>query len=482
MKSVRQKAIAGLFWVFAEKFSSQFITFLVSVMMARLLVPTEFGLVAMVGVFIAVADSLKDSGMATSLVRMSAPTENDFNSVFAINLVLSIALYLLLFLLAPSIALFFNQLELSSIVRVMALRIVFNALASIQYTRLTKSMRFKEQLTVQIPSVLFSGCLGIGLAWAGCGVWSIVAQHLSQAVLAALQLWIRFPWKPTGRIDLAIAKFHFRFGYKLTLAGILDTLFQQLYNLIIGKYFTAADLGFYTRANTTKQLPVTNLSLALNKVTLPLFSEIKEDTMRLRAAYKKLMQQVLFWLAPVMGLGIVLGEQFFRLVYTEKWLPAVPIFQILCLAGVLYPLHSYNLNILKVNGRSDLFLRLEVIKKILGLIVILGSLPFGIKGLIWGQVVFSGLALYINGFYSGRLIGYSMSTQLKDLVPILALAASCCKATDFFFKQTIQPLGVGDFWHIIIVSFVVMALYLAIAAVWSFDAFVEARQILWKRR
>jgi O-antigen/teichoic acid export membrane protein len=482
VKSFREKTITGLLWVFAEKFTSQFITFLVSAMMARVLAPAEFGLVAMVGVFVAVADSLKDAGMATSLVRMSAPTEDDFNSVFTVNFGLSIALYLLLFVLAPSIASFFEQPELVTILRLMALRIIFNAVALVQYTRLTKSMRFREQLTIQVPALLLSGAVGIGLAWMGYGVWSIVAQHLCQAAFAALQLWIRFPWKPSFHLIPTVTKFHFRFGYKLALAGILDTLFQQAYNLIIGKYFTAAELGFYTRANATKQLPVTNVSLALNKVTLPLFSELKEDTMRVRAAYKKLMHQVLFWLAPVMGLGIITGEQLFRMVFTEKWLPAVPMFQILCLAGVLYPLHSYNLNILKANGRSDLFLRLEVVKKMIGLIVMIGSLPFGIMGLIWGQVLFSGLVLYVNGFFSGRLIGYSISAQLKDLLPIFALAGTLCFTSDFVLKRLIHPAGIGDFWYIVISSAIVFVLYLTSAALLNFDAFVDARQIIMKRR
>jgi O-antigen/teichoic acid export membrane protein len=481
MKSLRQRAIAGLIWTFAERFSMQLISFAVSVVLARLLLPAEFGLVAMVGVFIALADSLKDSGMTTSLIRTVNPGEDDYNTIFTLNILLSIVLYGLLFLLAPAIAWFFNEPVLVNLVRVMALRVPIHALAAVQYTRLTKDMKFREQALIQVPSLILGGGAGVLLAFAGWGVWSLVVQSLCQSLVATLQLWIKYPWNPTLKIKRDTAKNHFRFGYKLTLSGLLDRLYQQAYNLVIGKFFSSADLGFYTRAQSTQQLPINNLSGALNRVTLPLFSEIQHDTNRLRDLYKRLMQQVLFLIIPVMGLGILLGEELFRLVYSARWLPAVPYFQVLCLVGMLYPLHSYNLNVLQVKGRSDLFLKVEVIKKALGVFAIAGGLPFGILGLIWGQVIFSVLALYINTYHSGRLIGYPISSQAKDLSPVFLLSAASLGGGYFFDKMVIEPMLLSDIWVLLAVTAFVLVCYTGLAVAFRMTAWIHTKNLLFKQ-
>ncbi len=443
--------------------------------------PAQFGLVAMITVFIAVAESLRDSGMTSSLIRSSTADERDYNTVFTINVVFSLFLYGVLFMAAPAIAQFFHQPELGAIVRVMGIKLPINALASVQYTRLTKDMHFKRQLQIQIPSVIGGGVVGIVMAYQDAGVWSLVAQSLTQAILASAQLWFAHAWRPSFVIYRDRWREHFRFGYKLTLSGLLDTAFQHSYNLIIGKFFSPAEVGFYTRAQSTKQLPVANLSSALNKVTYPLFSEIQSDDQKLRTAYRELMQQILFWLTPVMGLGMVLAEPLFRVIFTEKWLPSVPYFQVLCLAAVLHPLHSYNLNVLKVKGRTDLFLRVEVIKKLVGVGFIVGTLPYGIMGLIWGQVVFSIVALFINTYYSGRLIHYSLDRQLGDLWATLAWGAACTALAWFVFLQMVGAGATNDIVCMALVTIFTGLIYLTGASMMKLSPWVSAKRILFKK-
>ena len=238
----------------------------------------------------------------------------------------------------------------------------------------------------------------------------------------AIQLWIYSGWAPGLIFNVKKFKEHFKFGYKLTLSGLLDTIFKNIYLLIIGKYFSAAQVGFYTRAETMKQLPVTNLSNALNKVTYPIFAEIQDDNITIKRVYKQLMQMVVFVIAPTLIFLAVLAEPTFRFLFTEKWLPAVPYFQILCVTGILYPIHSYNLNVLKVKGRSDLFLKLAVAKKTLTIIGIIIGLQFGIYGLLYAQVILSVVSFLINAFYTDKFINYSAWEQSKDIAPILIIS------------------------------------------------------------
>ncbi|MGV8963845.1 MAG: lipopolysaccharide biosynthesis protein [Candidatus Saccharimonadaceae bacterium] len=420
--SLRKQAISGMVWTFAQQFSTQGIGFLISVVLARLLLPAEFGIIGMIAIFIGIGGALVDSGLASSLIRTPNANQEDFSTVFYFNIVGSILIYIILYLTAPFIANFFNQPILTDIARVYGITFIINAFSTIQLTRLTQMMDFKTQMKVSVPSLLGGGALGIILAYLGYGVWSLVWMRLFQSFLNSLQLWVVSKWKPSLDFNVAKFKYHFNFGYKLLLSGLLDTIFSNSYTVIIGKLFPPAQLGFYTRANSVVQLPVENISGALNKVTYPLFSSIKDDDVRLRKVYKQIMQMVTFLIAPTLIIMGILATPLFRFVFTEKWLPAVPYFQILCISGILYPFHVYNLNILNVKGRSDLFLRLEIIKKILLVVTILLSIPFGMYGLLWGLVISSALALFINTHYSGKFIHYNGFQQIIDVSPILLIS------------------------------------------------------------
>lgn len=382
--------------------------------------PEEFGLIGMIAVFMGVGQGLIDSGLTQSLIRTESPTQEDFSTVFFFNLGGSVLIYGLLYACAPLIADFYNQEILTGIIRIFGISFIITAFSTVQLTRLTKQMDFKTQLMVALPSLIGSGLLGVFLAYNGYGVWSLVWMHVCQAFLNTVQLWYRTKWRPSLVFSIEKFKYHFGFGYKLTLSGLLNTVFKNIYQIIIGKYFMASQVGFYTRASSLKQLPVTNLSNALNKVTYPLFASIQDDDARLKRVYQEIMQMVVFVIAPVLIIMGVVAEPLFRFLFTEKWLPAVPYFQVLCLVGILYPIHSYNLNVLKVKGRSDLFLQLEVIKKILQVAIIMVSIQYGIMGLIWGQLVTSVSAFFINSYYTGKYTLYLLTTGM-GLVAYCAL-------------------------------------------------------------
>lgn len=422
--SLKKQALSGMVWSSIQTFGNKIIGFGVSVILARLLLPAEFGLIGMIGIFMGISSILIGSGLGASLIRTKDPNQADYSTVFIFNLVGSIILYSIMFVGAPYIADFFGEVQLTLITRIYCIVFVINAFSAIQIIRLHKNLDFRSETKASILSTIISAFTGVLLAYKGYGVMSLVWMGVAGALVNTIILWIQSGWKPSLVFDLRKFKYHFAFGSRMMISGILDIIFTNGYVLIIGKFFSATQLGFYNRADTLKQLPVSTFSNILNKVTYPLFAEIKDDDIRLKSVYKQIMKMVIFIIAPILVIMSVLAEPLFRFLFTEKWMPAVPYFQILCIAGLLYPLHAYNLNILYVKGRSDLFLRLEIMKKVILSIIIVLSFSFGIYGLLWGQVFFSALAFFINTHYTGKFLKYASWEQLYDIAPILILAAA----------------------------------------------------------
>ncbi|HEY1165321.1 MAG TPA: lipopolysaccharide biosynthesis protein, partial [Chitinophaga sp.] len=387
----------------------------------------------------------------------------------------------ILFASAPLIARFYQQDSLSAIIRVYTISFLLRAFIGVQTTRLTKEMNFRAQMFMQIPSVIGGGITGILLAYWGYGVWSLVWMNLVQAFLFTVQHWIFTGWRPSLIFDWHCFKYHFKFGYKLTLSGLLNAIYQNLYNLIIGKYFSATQLGYYTRAQTMQMFPVQNLSTALNKVTYPMFAAIQEDDTRLKNVYRRLMQQVVFWVTPVMIVLVIIAEPLFRMLLTEKWLPAVPYFQVLCASGVLFPLHFYNLNILNVKGRSDLYFKLEIVKKAFTTIGVCCVIPFGIYGLLYFQVLSSVFAFVVNSWYSGRLIDFSLQDQLRELLPIFLLAILPGALSWALDRFLLQPLHAGDIARILTVGAAYFSLYLSMSYLTRMTVIIDLRQLVFKR-
>lgn len=434
--SLKKQAISGVKWNFLQQFSVQIINFGVQVILARLLMPEMFGLIAMIIVFISIGQTLMDSGMTSSLIRTKNPDQIDYSTVFVTNLLMSIAIYGVTYALAPLIAEFYNQKVLIDIVRVFALTFVIRAFVVVHVAKLTKEMNFKLQMKLQIPSTIIAGIVGVTLAYQGYGVWSLVWLNLVQAIVFTIQNWLFINWRPSLIFDWEKFKHHFIFGYKLTLAGLIDTIFNDVYRIIIGKFFSPISAGFFHQAETMRLFPVQQISTVLGKVTYPFFSNIDND-IALKAAYRITMKLVFFIAVPTMLALVLVAEEGFRFLFGEKWMPAVPYFQILALASIVRPASAYNLNILKVKGRSDILLKVEIIKKLLGVILIIVSLPFHVIGLVTSLTVFSFMSFTINMYYSGELISYPMREQLKDIALLVALGAAIFFIL-YFIKNQIQ--------------------------------------------
>lgn len=478
--SLKEKGLQGVFWTFGQQFGTQIIQFIVQIILARVLMPAEFGLIGMLAVFMALGNSLVDSGMSSSLIRTQDADDRDFSSVFFINITVSVFVYFVLFYTASYIATFFNQPILSDIIKVYCLSFIIRAISSIQYVRLTILMDFKTQTILRLPALGISSVVGLLLAYKGYGVWSLVYMQLANVTLESILIWFQVKWRPSSILDWKRLKRHFNFGYKLTLSGIIDTVYSNIYHIIIGKYFTSAQLGFYTRAQSMRQLPVSNISSALNQVTYPLFSSIQDDNIRLKNVYKRLMQQVLFWIAPILVIAGVLGEPLFRFLMTEKWLPAVPYFQILCLGGIMYPLHAYNLNILNVKGRSDLFLKLEIVKKVFVTVGLIVALPFGIYGLLWMQFVLTIVFFFINTSFSGKLINYPVLDQVKDILAILGLAG-LIGIMVFLVDMQLPRSSNFDLIRLVLGTVLGLGGYITVSFLTGFSPFADFRELILKR-
>lgn len=480
MSTLRKKTISGLIWTFSQQFGVQLINFGVSVVLARLLLPAEFGLLGMIAIFIAIGNSLVDSGMTSSLIRTEKPDDTDYSTVFYTNLFVSIIIYLIIFFLAPFISDFFEQEVLTSLVRIYCLTFIIRAFSTVQSTRLNKDMNFKTQMLINIPSLIIGGISGIFFAYNGYGVWSLVYMNLIQTGIGTLQLWIYSRWKPQFTFSVERLKIHFGFGYKLTIAGLIDTFVKNFYNLVIGKMFPAAQLGFYTRAKSLQELPVNNISAALNKVTYPMFSSIVNESEKLHSVYKRLVQQVFFWITPILTVSIIIATPLIRFLITEKWLPAVPYFQLLCIAGIVTPLNSYNLNILLIKGRSDVYLRLGIIKNVLAIAGALLVIPYGMYGLLYGMILSTYLTFFVNAYFCGQYLSMSLFQQLKDIFPIIAISIFTGVAGYFIQLQAMQFLH-SDLSVIIIVSLIMFLIYFGISYIIKLPAAVEAKSILMKR-
>lgn len=473
--SLRKQAKSGVVWTFTQQFGNQLISFIVSIFLARLLLPEEFGLIGMIAIFYSVGRGLMDSGLTQSLIRSRDLDQEDFSTVFFFNLAASVLIYLIIFFCAPLIADFYDRDILTSIIRLYCITFIIDSFSSVQRTRLTKKMDFKTQTLITIPSTLLGGIVGITLAYLDFGVWSLVWSQITTAFIGSLQLWIYSKWTPSAVFNKEKFKEHFHFGYKITLSSLLNKIFNNIYLILIGKFFQPAQVGFYTRAETMKQLPVNNISNALDKVTYPLFSGIQNDNKKLKSIYRKIMQLIVYVLAPVLIFAAVLGEPLFRFLFTEKWLPAVPYFQILCLTGILYPVQSYNLNILKVKGRSDLVLKLQVIKKALVVVGLIIGLQFGIFGILYSQLILSVINFFINSYYADKFINYPTLQQVKDIsAPILL--AGLCGAAVFYLDSLIN--GFMDILRTIIGAGAGLLIYVGLSYILKLKSLRDLKDLI----
>lgn len=421
--NLKRATTHGLFWSFFERIGQQGIQFIIGIILARLLLPEQFGLIAMLTIFMAVAQSFVDSGFGLALIQKQDANHLDECSIFYFNILVGFLVAGVLFLSAPWIAAFYQIPLLTPLARALSLNLVINAFGVVHTILLTKRIDFKAQMKVSVIATVLSGSIGVTMAYQGYGVWSLVAQSIGSNLFRTILLWFFLPWRPSWIFSWVSLRSMFSFGSKLLFSGLLDTIYNNLYFIVIGKMFSAADLGYYTRAQQTQQLPVANLSSTVGRVTFPVFSSMQDDKARLKRGTRKALATLAMVNFPLMiGLAIV-AKPLVIVLLTDKWLPCVPYLQLLCVVGMLYPLHVINLNVLVAQGRSDLFFRLEILKKILVTIAIGLTWRWGITAMIYGQIATSIAAYYMNSYYTEKLLSYSVAEQLKDFLPILGLAS-----------------------------------------------------------
>ena len=392
------------------------------IIMARILTPEDYGLVGMLTIFIAISQSLVNSGFSQALIRKQDRSEVDNSTVFYFNIGVGLVLYLLLFLCAPLIARFYNEPILVPLTRLISVSVLINSFVVVQRALLTVRIDFKTQAKASSAAAVVSGAVGITMAYTGSGVWSIVWYQLTNLTVNVGLLWILSPWRPQWIYSWKSFRELFSFGSKLALSGVLESLYQNIYLMIIGKVFKASDLGYYTRAHQFAEFPSSNVSGIIQRVTFPILCSIQDDDERLRSVYRRFLRLSAFIVFPLMiGLAAV-AHPFILLVLKEQWEFAAVLLQIICLGMMWYPIHAINLNYLIVKGRSDLFFRLEVIKKIQGVIILCVTIPLGLEAMCYGSIVSSLLSLIWNTYYNGKFLNMSIFKQLHDFSPILLLS------------------------------------------------------------
>jgi len=397
--------------------STQLSQFIAGLILARILSPEEFGLVGMITVFVSISQSLSDGGFGDALIRKKDACEADYSTAFYFNLIASAVIFTLLWVTAPAVASFYDRPELVDIERVLGITILINAFGIVQRTKLTKNVNFRMHMRVNLAASVISGVAAIVMALTGFGVWSLVWRSIIRSIISSGMLWYTNRWVPQARFSRDSFRPLFSFGSRLLLSNLIDTIYNNVFLLIIGKFYSASQLGFFTRADQFSRLVSKNLTGTVQRVSYPVLSQVQDENERLREGHRKIIMATMF-VTFILMLGMAaFSESMIVTLIGKKWLPAVQYLQLLCLAAILYPLHALTVNILNIKGRTDLILRLEIVKKLLAVPVIVIGIYAGIMWLLAGMVLHSLLCYFINAWYSGRLIGYRVRDQLADIVP-----------------------------------------------------------------
>lgn len=446
--SLQRETVKGTIWTILDVLINKGSYFLASLYIARIIGPEKFGLISSFSIFVSIGTVLIDGGLTTSLIRSRNLVNSDYNTVFVINLSLSLILYLIIYFASVPIAIFFREPILINIIRVYCIGFIIFGFRSVHMAKLLKEMEFKKITLLSLPGNVVAVVISMWLVNSGYGVWALVSLFMVNQLITTFLMWLCLGWNPKIEFNVVAFRSHFNFGYKLLIAAQLNAIFDNLNNFIIGRIFSLKSLGYFDRAYTLNYTPVSILSGVISKVTFSSFSLISEDRARMRAIYKQILQLVVFLSATMLAFVIVFAEPIIELLLGKNWITIVPLMKILSLSFILFPVHSLNVNVLNIYGRSDLFLKLEIIKKIIFLIILLLSLKFGLNGLAWGSVLFSVVSLVINTSYSKSFLDYSLNRQIVDLIPTLFIVLISSNAvyhwSCFFncFSQGFR-LGVG---------------------------------------
>jgi len=415
-ESLKEKTVKGLAWSSIDNFASLGITFVFSILLARLLTPQDYGTIALLTIFIAVSNVFINSGFSSALIRKPDLTEKDKSTAFYFNVVVGLVAYGVLFLVAPLASAFYGMPVLTPLLRVTGVSVILTSLAIVQQAELSIKIDFRRQAMVSVATAVFSGCIGIYFALNGYGVWALAIQQVTKETLRTGLFWIIVRWHPTEKFSKESFKYLFGFGSKLLASGLLASVWDNVYPIVIGKVFSPIQLGLYSRAQQFANFPSSNLTGVLQRVTFPVLSKMQNEDERLRNNYRQLLRMSAFVIFPLMlGLSAT-ANPFIRIVLGEKWAGCAIYLQIICFAMMWYPIHAINLNLLQVKGRSDLFLKIEIIKKLVGIVFLVATVPFGLVVMCFGQIVSSLFCLFINTYYTGKLINVGFFVQMKDLM------------------------------------------------------------------
>lgn len=468
-ESLKSKTFKGTIWSSLERFSVQGIQFIVMILMARVLTPADYGLVGMIAIFIAISQSLIDSGFSQALICKQDRSELDNSTVFFFNIGVGIVLYIALYISAPIIAQFYSEPKLIAITRVVGIGLIFNSLAVVQRALLTINLDFKTQSKASLIGAIVSGSIGITMAYTGCGVWAIVFQQIINLCLVTVLLWVFSHWKPIAAYSWTSFRELFSFGSKLLAAGLIETLYRNIYLIVIGKIFKASDLGYYTRAHQFSDFASSNITGIFQRVSFPVLCTIQDNDAKLAEIYRRILKTSAFIIFPLMTGLAALSKPIILGFLTEKWLFSTTLLVPLCFSGMWYPIHAINLNLLQVKGRSDLFLRLEIIKKIVGVIILCATIPFGLLAMCWGTVLNSLIALIINTFYTGKLINLGFFKQMADIFPTLVLSLIMA----FVVYYSVYYLKINPFLQILVGLTIGVAFFSFVAKMFRFEEFDE---------
>lgn len=441
----RNNVISNLFWRFAERFGAQLVTFAVTIVLARLLDPSLHGTIVEVTAITTILMVFVDAGMGNALIQKKDPDDLDFSSVFYFNLVFCLFLYLLLFLAAPWIAVLYKEPTLTPIVRILGLTVVVAGVKNVQQAYVSKTLQFKRFFFATLGGTLFSAALGITLAYLRYGVWALVAQQLSNVTVNTVILWFTVGWRPKRMFSLERLKALLAYGWKLLAAQLLDTVYLKLYPLIIGARFQADDTAFFDRGQNWPNLLVENVNASIDSVLLPVLAAEQDHRTQVREITRRAIKTSTFVMMPLMAGLAVCAEPLVRWLMTEKWLPCVPYMQVFCVIYALYPLHTANLNAIKAMGRSDVFLKLEIAKKLLETGILLVTVRLGVFYMALGQLCLGLIAQLLNAWPNRKLLDYAYGQQLRDIAPavLLSLLMAAC-------VYPVTKLGLGDLLTLLI--------------------------------
>lgn len=471
---IKQKTISNLLWRFAERAGAQAISLIISIILARLLLPEDYGTIALVTIFITISQVFVDSGLGNALIQKKDVDDIDFSTVFYFNCFLCCILYAIIFMIAPIISNFYNNEQLVPLIRVLSLTVVVSALKNVQQAYVTKNLMFKKFFLATLCGTIISAILGIIAAYRGLGVWALVIQQLTNVSIDTFVLWLTVKWRPIKAFSFKSLKELFSYGWKLLVSYLINTIYDNIRQLVIGKKYSAADLALYNRGKQFPSVIVTNINSSMDSVLFPVLSAKQESVDVIKKMAKKTISVSCFVIIPLM-LGLCsVGPELITILLTEKWLESLLFLQIFCIIYSFEPIQTTNLNVIKALGRSDIFLKLEIIKKTLGISILLLTMNFGVKYILYGMLVYTVLASIINSFPNKKLIDYGYFEQLKDISKIVVLAVIM-----MCMVLLVDKIGISNIFIKLIVKVIVGSIiYISGACILKLEGIQEIFRIL----